>query len=379
MSLREAVDLIAARGGPLPGPPPSRAAAIVAPPPITLRLAADLAREQKPTEFLVRGHIERGALVMFQGAPASAKSFLAQSIVAAIATGTSQWFGHATRTGPVVYLAGEGHRGVGRRLRAWSDHHGVALDDAPLFVSDRAFALNQAVDAHAAGDVIQQAADQCGMAPELIVFDTLARHNTGDENSSQDAGQLIANAAEMGARWGAAVLLVHHSGHGAGDRARGSSAFRGAVDCEYLATRAIDSGLITLRCMKAKDHDEPEPMAFELVGYALPWQRDDGSADTSAILRLAPGGVPAPTESGGPRKATGSNQVRALEVLRAMCSKLRYELVKAGEDAEQARVLVSEWRDSAAIPRNRWGEALDGLVSRRAVILDGPHARPSEP
>jgi putative DNA primase/helicase len=33
---------------------------------------------------------------------------------------------------------------------------------------------------------------------------------------------------------GAAVLLVHHSGHGDKDRARGSSAIRAAVDVELL-------------------------------------------------------------------------------------------------------------------------------------------------
>jgi hypothetical protein len=357
----------------------SNAASIVAPPPIVLRPASELIQTPKPTEWLVQGWIERGAFCMLNGAPASGKSFIALSWGLAIATGCGTWFGHATRRGPVIYLCGEGHRGAARRMRGWSDYHGIALDDAPLFVSDRAFPLDQAVEAHAAGEVIQAAADQCGMAPELIVFDTTARHFGGDENSAQEAGALIAHAAEMGARWGACVLLVHHSGHGATDRARGSSAFRAACDTEMLAKREGEDGRIVLRTMKAKDHDEPEPLALELVGLALPWLREDGTPDTTAILRPHAGGVPAPSESSAPKPAAGKNQHRALEVLRAMQDQQRRTLEAAGYDGAQARVLTAEWRDRCALDRNRWGETFKGLQERGAIEVDGPHVRLVEP
>jgi hypothetical protein len=356
----------------------SNAASIVAPPPIVLRQAADLIQTPKPTEWLVQGWIERGAFCMLNGAPASGKSFIALSWGLAVATGCGQWFGRAARRGPVIYLCGEGHRGVARRMRGWSDHHGIALDDAPLFVSDRAFPLDQAVDALAAEEVIQTAADQCGMAPELIVVDTTARHFGGDENSAQEAGRLIAHAAAMGARWSAAVLLVHHSGHGATDRARGSSAFRAACDTEMHAAREKKDAPIVLKTMKAKDHDEAEPMAFELVGYALPWLRDDGTPDTTAILRPAAGGVPAQSEKSTPAKPGGSNQRRAIEVLRAMLDEQRRTLAAAGYEPDQAQVTVTTWRERCALDRNRWGEVLQGLLDRGAVVIDGPHVRPVE-
>ncbi len=359
--------------------PRTAAAAIVAPPPMVLRPVGELIREPKPTEWLVRGWIERGAFCMLNGAPASGKSFIAASMAASIASGVCTWFDCPTRRGPVIYLAGEGHRGMARRLRAWSDHHGIDLAGAPLFVSDRAFPMDQAVDAHTAGEVIQAAADQCGMSPELIVLDTVARHFGGDENSSQEVGALIAHAAEMGARWGAAVLLVHHSGHTAGDRARGSSAFRAAADAEYLAKREGETGRITLRCMKAKDHDEPQPLAFELLGYALPWLRDDGEPDTSAILRLAQGGVPAPAETAGPMKPAGANQRRALEVLRAMQDEQRRTLEASGYDGSQAAVSMVQWRERCGLERNRWNETIKGLQDRHAIVIDGPHVRASEP
>lgn len=355
--------------------PRSAAAATVAPPPIVLHPVGELIREPKPTEWLVRGWIPRGAFCLMNGAPASGKSFIAASMAASIASGSCAWFDCATRRGPVIYLAGEGHRGMARRLRAWSDHHGIDLAGAPLFVSDRAFPMDQAVDAYTASEVIQAAADQCGMSPELIVVDTVARHFGGDENSSQEVGALIAHAAEMGARWGAAVLLVHHSGHVAGDRGRGSSAFRAAADAEYLVKRDAETGRITLRAMKCKDWDEPQPIHFDLLGYALPWLRDDGQPDTSAILRLAQGGVPAPAENQGPMKPAGANQRRALDVLRQMHAEQRRNLEAAGFDGAQAEVLVSQWRERCRLDRNRWGETVKGLLDRHAIVIDGPHVR----
>ncbi|MFN7551010.1 MAG: AAA family ATPase [Pseudomonadota bacterium] len=357
----------------------SAAAARVAPPLITLRLAGELIRERTPTQWLVNGWIECGAFCFMNGATDSGKSFIGLSLATAIAAATGDWFGCATRSGPVVYLAGEGQRGIGRRLRGLSDHHGISLENAPLFVSDKAFPANSAVDAYAAAEVIERAVDQCGMPPVAIFWDTLARHYNGDENSSQEVGQLIANVSELGARWGAASVLIHHSGHGAPDRGRGSSALRAAADAEFLVKRESRDRPIELRCVKMKDADEPAPMAFELVGYALPWLREDGTPDTTAILRPHAGGVPAPSESSAPKPAAGKNQNRALEVLRAMQDQQRRTLEASGYDGAQARVLTADWRDRCALDRNRWGETFKGLQDRGAIEIDGPHVRLVEP
>jgi len=351
---------------------PGFAAAAVAPPPLRLRLAGELVKQPTPTEWLLTGWLERGACAMLIGAPASGKSFIALSVAACIATG-HPWFGRRVRRGGVVYLCGEGHRGVQRRLYAWSDHHGVSLADAPLWVSDRAFPLNQAVDAHDAETVIAAAVAERGETPELIVVDTTARHFGGDENSAQEAGALLANAIALGQRWRAALLLVHHSGHAAADRARGSSAFRGAVDCEYLAKREGEGGRVQLRCMKIKDGDEPEPMAFDLLGYALPWNRDDGTPDSSAILQHVPGAVPAQCEPQASKGPGGANQRRALEVLRAMLDEQRRTLAAAGHDPRQACVATDGWRDRCGFDRSRWREVLQGLIERGLVRRDPPH------
>ena len=52
-----------------------------------------------------------------------------------------------------------------------------------------------------------------GREPSLIVVDTMARSmGLGDENSSRDLGQFIANVGTIREITGAYVLVVHHSG-----------------------------------------------------------------------------------------------------------------------------------------------------------------------
>jgi hypothetical protein len=84
---------------------------------------------------------------------------------------------------------------------------------------------------------------------------------------------------------GAAVLLVHHSGHNSGDRARGSSALKAALDVEYKISKKGD--VVTMKNTKVKDFDKPEPISFNLVSQSLSeWLDDAGMPMQSAILEL---------------------------------------------------------------------------------------------
>ena len=68
----------------------------------------------------------------------------------------------------------------------------------------------------------------------LIIIDTLARHHTGDENSATEMSSFIGNLDQLREEFNAAVVVVHHSGKDPSRGARGSSAFRAALDHEIL-------------------------------------------------------------------------------------------------------------------------------------------------
>ncbi|MDA9949610.1 helicase RepA family protein [Paracoccaceae bacterium] len=90
-------------------------------------------------------------------------------------------------------------------------------------------------------------------APQLIIIDTLARHMGGlDENNAKDMVKLILTADKLKDDYQCAVMLVHHTGHSHQDRARGSIAFKGALDTEIIVNQLGDYDLTT-RCEKQKD------------------------------------------------------------------------------------------------------------------------------
>lgn len=318
----------------------------------------ELLAAPQPVRWLVRGLLERDTLALLFGDPAAGKSFAALDLAACVATGAA-FHGRPVEAGPVVYLAGEGHAGIARRLLAWSIVRRVPLDRAPLFVSTTALRLPE--DAGTLLGAVDAAVAALEAAPVLVVVDTVARHLSGDENDAREAGAFVGALDALRAHCtGATVLAVHHSGHGDKSRSRGSSAFRGAVDTELRAERV--ERLLTLACTKAKDSEPFPPLAFELRTVELPddWQGEDGEPATSAVLVAVDVPKPAP-------KLT-DRQAEALEKLRALFTEHRANLEAAGHDPAGARVDLDDWRDRCAFEhRSTFARAKDGLITAGLV------------
>jgi hypothetical protein len=232
--------------------------------------------EYRPPEFLVALLIETSVLALIFGDPGCGKSFIAIDIALCVATGTP-FHGHAVKRGPVFYIAGEGFNGLARRFAAWGKARGVDIKGAPLFVSTRPAQFLDAGSAQAVAEAVRGLAAQHG-APALIVIDTLARNfGPGDENSTSEMGQFIAAIDDLKARFpGCAVLIVHHTGHGDKQRARGAMALKGALDCEYRLGK--DGATVKLINTKMKDAEPPAMLAFTLNSVDL------GNGASSAVL-----------------------------------------------------------------------------------------------
>jgi hypothetical protein len=242
------------------------------------------------SNWLIKGHMEKSSIGMLFGAPASAKSFIAMDIAFCIAAGID-WNGNDTVQGKVVYLAGEGHSGIAKRFKALGSKYSTTTSD--VFFSELPASL---MDQNNVQSVFDEINKVCS-SPSLIVIDTLHRNfGAGDENSAKDFGIFLNNITKLIHHLGAAVLLVHHSGHGSEDRARGSSSMRAAMDVEYKVTK--DKDLVTMTCTKAKEFKEPEPMSFNLVmQILLGCFDDDGKPVESAILNSTTYTAPVKTAS----------------------------------------------------------------------------------
>lgn len=185
-----------------------------------------------------------------------------------------------------MYIVGEGGIGVPRRVRAWENVHGVKVDNLAL-VNRPVFPVR----AQEVQQVVKAARDveaKKGKPVQLIVIDTLARCFGGnDENDAKDMGAFIEGCDTIKRETGATVLVVHHSGKDDTKGARGSSAFRAALDAEFNVRREGEGGAIILTCTKMKDAEEPRPAAFDLREAELFTDRD-GELVASLVLRDTP-------------------------------------------------------------------------------------------
>ena len=231
-------------------------------------------------EFIIKGLIETESLAQIFGESGGGKSFLALDIAACIASGTP-FHEHAVKQGAVIYIAGEGHNGLKRRLTAWEKLNHVSLDHAPLFLSKVAAQFLDAVSAQAVADAVDPVVLTEG-PPALIIVDTLARNfGPGDENATKDMSNFVAAMDCLKGRHRCTLILVHHTGHTDKDRGRGSAALKAALDAEFRVEKTDD--IIRLVNTKMKDAAPPPEMYFRLETVALD-QGIDGAEVTSAAL-----------------------------------------------------------------------------------------------
>lgn len=344
-------------------------AAPVGPAPFRFHRAADLIAGVKPTDWLFRDVLAQGILAVLYGEPESAKSFLALDWGLSTASARA-WAGfECDAPGMAVIIAGEGHGGYARRLAAWQAVRGD-LGAVPLLISATAAALSDPLEAAAVSDAIAEESRTSGLPVRLIVVDTLARCLGADENSNTDVSRFVANLdRHLRERFGATVVVVHHVGAMAKDRARGATALRGAADAEFSVVR--EGNTITLTATKAKDHARPSPLGFELCVVDLPVSDGRGTALTSCVLRPL-GVVQAPATDGmSPR------QREALAVLAELYADHRQRLTDGGQDPAGARVRIDDWRDGMRdrgfTDRRRWPELVAGLARRGAVRIVEPY------
>jgi KaiC/GvpD/RAD55 family RecA-like ATPase len=260
-------------------------------------------------EQIVRGMLEPDSLCMVYGPSGVGKSFFTLDLALSIACGVP-YHGREVKQGPVVYLAGEGHRGIVKRSLAWGIDRGQNVTKSKFYLARRPFDLMSVESTTSVIEAIETILE--GNAPSVVVVDTLARNfGDGDENATKDMNQVIRMLDDVRIRFpGVCIILVHHSGH-SGERARGSSVLRAAMDFEYQVLG--EDGRIEVLNTKMKDGTPPAPMAFELVDVELGGVDFYGEPVKSAFCRS----TEAESEKSR-RQAFGQNQQAAINLLKIM-------------------------------------------------------------
>ena len=222
--------------------------------------------ELEDPEPLIEGFLHRDTLVRTFGPPKSLKSFVTLDMAACVSLGM-EWQGHRTHQTTVLYIVAEGARGVKKRRNAWNQHHEAEMKvifyPKPVQIADQeemyrliAFCL----------------AKQVG----YVIFDTQARCTVGvEENDNTEMGEIVAALDILKQETGACVHMVHHSVGSDPRKARGATAWDGAVDAEFYTKRDRDHDTVDFVTKFQKDISEADSVVMSAteVGQSLVMQR----------------------------------------------------------------------------------------------------------
>ena len=257
-----------------PEPVPSEA---YNPTPQLLNIEAWDTIKDEPVRWIIENVLPEKGFAALYGPPGSYKSFIALDIAEAVATGR-QWMGNQVMNpGAVLYLAGEGHGGIGARIKACKINH-QTQDGAEIYVIRYQLNLRSSADDF---NLLMQSIDdlieRTGIELRLVQIDTLARaFGGGNENDSQDMGAFIHNAGRLQRKLDCALMVLHHSGKDATKGLRGHSSLLGAVDTQLELQKleqterkegVAGQGIVTIS--KQKDGQDNLKFGFEMVNIDI--------------------------------------------------------------------------------------------------------------
>jgi len=243
--------------------------------------ADQFSQQPAPISWLVKNWLQSDALIMVHGPSGGGKTFVVLDWCLRMASGMQDWCGHKVRPGNVVYLAGEGHHGLRGRIAAWKHHNQAGKLN--MWLSRDGCDLNTPAGYLRVVDSLRTLPEK----PSVIVVDTLHRFLLGDENSAQDAKTMLDACNRLMNEFHCSVTLVHHTGVSdeAQHRARGSSAWRGALDIEISIVPGKDDQPMQIVQRKSKDAEIAETVFVELETVAIPgWMDEDGQQVSSAVV-----------------------------------------------------------------------------------------------
>lgn len=196
-----------------------------------------MSQPRRQVRYRVDGFARDGALTALCGAAGSGKSWFGMGLCAAVQSGRSIG-GMPVERGNAVYVDGEmgADQMVDRFRDAWFPHDAFGVLDV------------QGLDLGQEAGIAVLQDELLKRGANFVVLDSMRRLSPGKrENESDDMGSFVARLARLARDTKAAVVVLHHTGHGLNTQfARGSSAIADQVDAVF--GYVIDGELRRLSC-----------------------------------------------------------------------------------------------------------------------------------
>jgi hypothetical protein len=345
--------------------------------------------KDEPVEWLVESILPKQAFIALYAPPASYKSFISLDLAEAIATGRD-WMGYRIpKKGAVLYICGEGHGGMGARVKACKIQN-QSPDGANLYIIRAQLNLRSSQEdfdklIQAISELIAQIDDPL----EIIILDTLMRMSGGgfNENSSEDMGAFITQAGKLQELFTCALLVIHHSGKDVTKGLRGHSSLLGAVDTELEIQRqdsvinSSDASVIgnaILTVSKQKDGADSIQIGIEVVSIEI--GMSDLGFETLTSLAIRQNQDIASSTSKGSKNNQGSGNNQRIEIdslMKVIKAKASYREV---DGISRYGVSLDDWKaefwsmkgcteDDKVAFRKAWMRARERLVSVNKIVI----------
>jgi hypothetical protein len=335
----------------------------------------ELTLQAAAIKWQVKHAIPDDAIGMYFGASGTFKSFIALDHALHVAHGLP-WMGRKTVAGRVVYVAAEGGAGIARRVHAWHLQHGrEQATNFHVCITPLILSLSQQVE------MLATAIAELETPPRLVVIDTLSQTFAGDENSATDmAAYLRLLNASIRSRFGCTVIVIHHSGHAAAERPRGSSAILANVDFMFGVYRTDPDALSChVEVVKQKDGDKIPSQLFEMQRHVV--GADEDGEEVASLVACWHDMVGAVVATAGARLSAHEQAILGAFGGQAECyeSTMRSALYEAMADAKPDTKKKAFKRSMESLVRKHliehtahgvWGRVLGG---QKGTVPQGTH------
>lgn len=192
-------------------------------------------------KYLIEPLLPMKGVALVSALPAAGKTRLALSIAATIIKGGLLWHKYLPEKHGSVYIVDQ--ENPTEYLKDNLKHYGITANDN-LFLAHFE-GLNIATDYTKIRDAILFTPEKM---PALIIFDSLIRMHTADENSAKEMNVIMQAFRNLSNDLDCLVIILHHDRKSAGsnlERARGSTDITAGVDVILSLTRSGDEVKLT--------------------------------------------------------------------------------------------------------------------------------------
>jgi len=281
--------------------------------------AAQLVEDAGSVEWHIDGVLPKGGAMLVTGEAGIGKSWLLLSIALSLDTGR-EWLGRLDTIRSSVLLIDEENS---RELLSLRLQKLGGAESALRFLVGNGVLIDDPLQFEAIDHMLS--VEQ----PDVIVFDSLVRFHSGNENDAQDMGKVSRLLNELRRRHGCAVIVIHHRrkpSHTGSNDAR--HAFRGSSEINAFPDVHLDltmrQGDLHLSMPKNRFQQPMPPCVVELVDL------DEDRTEMRYVGPVTPGGT----------KSVEECKEWIMHYLGDGDWRFRRETVAAGKDAGLSRDIV---------------------------------------